>query len=135
VIGEIVGHRCIHTLIESIRNVAAAAFFSWAASLKGTFCSLCVPLFILITKISVATSPRELTVGLTIRLLLPARNGERKRRAMIVVALRPESALMPLDDRATDGQADTHATRCLRVARIEEPVGVARIQAHTGISN
>src|SRR5258707_9336347 len=59
-----------------------------------------------------------------------AGNTKRKRRSRTVVGCGPYTAMMTLDDGATDGQANPHAVALSRVERIEELVNGLRFQTH-----
>src|SRR5215469_13950164 len=52
---------------------------------------------------------------------------------MVVVWLGPKTAMMSLNDRAADGQPDTHATAFGGVEGLEEPPPVLRTDADAGI--
>src|SRR5918992_6334542 len=69
------------------------------------------------------------------RVFRAARNRERERRPRSLVRRRPDAAAMALDDRATDGQPDTHPAFLGRVKGIEQLVDPLTVDAHAGIAN
>src|SRR5262245_29202706 len=60
---------------------------------------------------------------------------EREGRPGSVVPLRPEVAVMSLDDGPADGQADPHPVALGRVEGVEELVHALRIEANAGIAH
>src|SRR5215469_8833036 len=62
-----------------------------------------------------------------------AGNGERESGTGSVVCLRPETAVMPLDDGATDGEPDTHAVGLRGVESVEQLVHVLGVDALAGV--
>src|SRR5579862_4331734 len=48
-----------------------------------------------------------------------SRNGERKRCARTIIECRPQTAMMALDNRATDGETDSHTATLSCVERLE----------------
>src|SRR4029450_3217763 len=67
--------------------------------------------------------------------LLAHWNGKRKGDAWTVIRLCPKTAVMSLDDRAADGEADTHAVAFCRVEGVEQLAHVLRIDADAGIAH
>src|SRR5579863_4780095 len=77
-----------------------------------------------------------LTVAETIgvgKVLGRSRNGERKRGSRTIIQGCPQTSMMPLDDRATDGKSDSHTATLSRVERFEHLVYYAGFDAHAHV--
>src|SRR5580692_2075612 len=62
-----------------------------------------------------------------------SRNGERKRCARTIIECRPQTAMMALDNRATDGKSDSHTAALSCVERFEQLFHTIRFDAHAHI--
>src|SRR3954468_11723690 len=63
--------------------------------------------------------------------------GDRKRESgtRTIVRLRPQAAVMLLDDRAADRQPDAHAVALRRVKGVKQSVHALAIDAHAGVAH